>query len=233
VDEVLKRMAHSNPRWRYLFRSLPAGKQFDLFYRLLKGPLPTSDDWQNTFRPVDYEFARSWHFFAVVGIVLVVFAAALFQIFDVLSHASPLLSWATAPVWGTIAILGLAGYVVWREGLMADPPELVLLIIGGPIFVPRIVRRFRTGRLDVSALATLSFVVQSPALIYFASLATRRLLPWLYVALLGAVFAGIVVWLWRRGRRRDRAARNPLSGILKTPDSAVIGSASTNPAAVT
>lgn len=67
----------NNPSLRYLLNSLTNKQLLLLFQRLENGPIPTTDDWLNIFRPLKYEFYKSWHY-RIILILTIVASIAIF-----------------------------------------------------------------------------------------------------------------------------------------------------------
>jgi hypothetical protein len=70
------------------------------------------------------------------------------------------------------------------------------------------------GEAAFTLVLLLAMLFFFPACIYFASSFFLRELPWGFVLSFWMVVGTMLFFLWRTGMRRDRAARNPLLGLL-------------------
>jgi hypothetical protein len=119
----------ADSQWQRLMNCLPLDIKFDLLYRLLKGPQPTQSDWRNLFRPIQYSFARSWHFLLVVGATLPISLVGLVQIYVTIAHSETFFTWANA---GLVAAVLMDAWF-WLMTLALMEADSFLMLLTGPI----------------------------------------------------------------------------------------------------
>jgi len=223
----------ASPRWRYLLHSLTLSLQFDLVRRLMDGPIPTRSDWLDIFRPVTYEFRTGWHYRVILALAAIVSILALGQMAAIVLHSPILLSWRNGLVSAAALAVVLSWYVFWR-GLARlhiphDPEYLFFYGLLGPILAlpPLLYGVYGTilsllaNDLDEAKeyvkviLVFVSFFGWLPALGYFVTVSLLSVLPWQYVVLVWVTLLVTCAALWLLGKRRHRAAQNPLRGILE------------------
>ncbi|MGK7885069.1 MAG: hypothetical protein AB4057_10655 [Crocosphaera sp.] len=70
-----------SPRWLYLFDSLSSQLKYKLCYRIINYRLPDKNDWHNLFKHNNYEFNKSWHYYFILVILLVISFVAIIGMF--------------------------------------------------------------------------------------------------------------------------------------------------------
>ena len=68
----------------------------------------------------------------------------------------------------------------------------------------------------------LPYFVWLPMILYFASKFLLTFLSWQFLVFVWFILLFICILLWWRGDRLDRAARNPLQGIIKLKESGTL-----------
>jgi hypothetical protein len=103
--------------WRYLFESLEAFLQFDLLRRLIQeGLKPTPNDWRNIFRPVEYEFEKSWQSRGIRLGLAIVCLLSLWELGATILRASQLLSWENGlEGLAGLALVGALWYLGFKQ----------------------------------------------------------------------------------------------------------------------
>jgi hypothetical protein len=250
---------------RFHLGCLAPHAQFDLVKRVRKGPKPTKKDWTLVFKPVDYEFTRSWHYRVnqmlvfSLGIVSILLALTLrnrpLEILATWLHARPLPPsawiWLLASCAGT-TLLGWSILLIQRHdmdtvcgvhacavivpiiGLWLLPLAwsyvafgVVLIIVSFCFAVARLVGRERSigdaillfvlGPVMIALPVAMSAIFAAPVLtlaIYVSAWASAWL-SWIRIAAGWAALVLVFTFLWARGLRLDRAAKNPLRSILE------------------
>lgn len=90
--------------WRFLFGSLSAPMQVEVVRCLFFGYLkPNRKDWRNVFRPVEYEFKRSWQSKGIRLVLAITCLLNLWGIGTIIMHSPRLLSWGN----GRTALIGI------------------------------------------------------------------------------------------------------------------------------
>jgi hypothetical protein len=210
-------MIQANPRRVYLISSLEPRIQFNLLVRLVRGPLPTTSDWINIYRPVTYRYHQSWHYRTILALVGITSLVALGQM-AVMTIQMPVTISNMLAAGAAVAVV-LGWYFLLQEEITRKPQVLLAGLLG-PLSVPFTLHEELTqGNQAIpwsQLLGYLPVMVWSVSIACFTTLALLALLPVPYVALAWLVLVGTCVFLWMIGRRRDRVARNPLRGFVKS-----------------
>ena len=218
VGEILHTVGAS-PRWRYLMTNLKPNIQCELLGRVLKGPLPTRSDWLDIFRPTKYEFGRGWHYHTIVLFTVVISVVCLVQAVSAVFRS---LKWPvleelqpTLPVIGVVVIIYWVAF--WR---FPEPDVFLFRILLGPVgHFTTILEETQKGFKNIRNIADgfLGWLLSTGWVLvtgYFITISLLRILPWVAVVLVWLSALGASVGLWLIGKQRERAARNPLRGIL-------------------
>lgn len=230
------RSAASAKGWLWLFSGLPPVMRDEFSVRLGEGLQPTPADWRGLYHPLKYEFHRSWYFRSVLTIVGILSIGAIREVGLVLVRSSMaltherlvrLVALPALPVLLLVcfvAIFELFGSLVGKTEA-GDPQELADL--AGIFRLTSIIfdlwnRGLRGKRGVPSAFSSTSLmdpfwiiVIGAPALIFFGTWGLLRFLPSRLVWVLDPFLIVFCVTAWVRGLHLDRAARNPLHGILE------------------
>lgn len=239
------------------------GARFDLFQRLLGEPRPSSSDWQNVFRPVEYEFRTSWHYWVIFCLTAAISLISLFEMATNFTTGA-----ATLDNMTEIAIRFVqrlfsgkpANFELWSRAVMVVTIETVIMIIAywyvfgrkqsetgdrivmvfvtflGPFVVlplgmllapilvimalsdrergvvERLVSAAFIGPMTIIASVFLSLL--SLVILLFANLSIADYVSWQFAIGMWLIILAAIGVLALIGRRKDRAARNPLHGIL-------------------
>lgn len=207
-------------------KTLSSQVQFDLLRRLFISRIPTISDWHNVFRPIKYRFASSWHY------VLVLLITALFAVVSMISISINL---TQSPQWiswhnGILTLSALSIVLTWYHFIRGTlwgrfNPDGLLFSIVGFLFFPIIITKdlidlIRKQPPDMDAeewFLALSIIPFTPAIGYFSTILMLNYFTLNYVIgfwLILIVSISLLTWL---GKRRERAALNPLHGILEKP----------------
>jgi NACHT domain len=203
-----------------ILMATPPGIRGELSSRLLRSPEPTVDDWMNIRKPIAYNFKGSWHLRLVHSLAVVVTFVALLGI--AYSFGRPAVSWANVARALSIVVcvfIWTIAYFCWfAEAFNVIP----VLFLGPLVYVKDILETIGelpgkdSGDVTFELLVIPCMLSFFPICIYFASSFFLRELPWGFVLSFWLVVGVLMVFLWRTGRRRERAARNPLFGLLDT-----------------
>jgi energy-coupling factor transporter ATP-binding protein EcfA2 len=191
--------------------------QRDLVGRLIGEPVPTIDDWRNLLHPITYEFAKGWHLRAILVITALFTLTSMFGIYNYVS--SP-------PAWNALKIIlsivylvsvflawGFMGFLHTEEDGIVE----TILLAFVPLMLSGILARDASeSKLKYMAILLLfiSVTLFSPFVLYFASLfLARHLILW-SIPCIWLATAALIFFLRAAGKRRERAAGNPLQGIL-------------------
>ena len=222
IDQCLREAGEVSKLWQSLFNSLELNMKLELFYRFLtqfRLFTPSRNDWRNIFRPLTFEFSNSWHYANIVkehksGLV------ALRQMALIVFNSSPLMSWTN----GMILVAALAIILGWifpffdisDDNIIWEKANNILtyFLIGFFLPIPLILD-INDGLFNVKTLPSIPYIVWFPVIIYFTSIFLLSFISWQFIMLVWVIlfiFGGI---LWWDGNKRERAAKNPLQGIIK------------------
>jgi len=223
--------------WVWLFSGLPPAMRDELSVRLGEGLQPTPSDWRGLYHPLKYEFHRRWYYRSVLAVVGILSVAAIREVGLVVAlssmalgherHVQLVISLLALPVLVMLCIALFSEFFVSLIGITArgDPQELAAL--AGVLQIASVIsnlwnKRLRGNRRVPSLFSSTSkinpfllFVIGLPASLYFGIWDLRRFLPPHWVWIVGPFLIVYCVTVWVRGVRLDRAARNPLHGILE------------------
>lgn len=238
---------------RMLLGATPTGLRVRLLRNILKGPTPKAKDWVNVHRPSDFNMIKSPLLVILIviatAILLIPFARAATTYWS--DGASPW-AWAylTPMIVAGVAI-AVWGLLIW--GCLFDNPAerqsplrpatliipLALVIIVYMLYRPsrRYISRGRWTRgffnadnnivedagYIFSLLMTFVLITLVPAGTYFLTDLLFSTTPWPLAALGLAAVVGVVMALHLVLEARDRAARNPLYGLLVGPAQTAAG----------
>jgi hypothetical protein len=203
-----------------ILMATPSGIRGELPSRLLKSPEPTVDDWVNIRKPITYNFNGSWHLRLAHSLAIVVTFVALLGI--VYSFGRPAISWANVARALSIGVCVFTWFFAYVGGRGGEPDVSLFLLLGPWVNVKDFLEgmgriNWKTfGEATVMLAMLLCMLFFLPICIYFTSSFFLRELPWGFVLSFWSVVGVLMVFLWRTGRRRERAARNPLLGLLDT-----------------
>lgn len=218
LDGLVKQSMLSE-RTKKILLQIPSNLRAELLKRLLAERKPTERDWRNIFHPLKYEFRRSWLYWAILLWSLGITTLAAVKVvqemiaqFSILPAFSPL----------GMSILGVVvSVVLWLVLLVnGGDPLLFQSYVTGPVF-PFLATEYRllyrTNKLKFAGLVLAHIAMWLPAAITcfwaFRFLREHGLSP-LSVFILFAVSLTTGCLLWGWGQHRERAARNPLHGLL-------------------
>ncbi|MGH9755022.1 MAG: hypothetical protein ACREA2_19775, partial [Blastocatellia bacterium] len=222
--------------WLYLMSCLRLGSRYDLLQRVIKGPEPTRGDWENIFKPVKYEFGKSWRFRIFAFMFVTATIVSIVKLLGTIPYPNRSMY---VPVF-----LGGLGLLIWDivlirsliKGLSQTGFErlgfLLIASLIGPAFliitlVNDMIRHVRGKKPSATSVGTLLIffsvfsaicsILTLPLVIlaYFTTSAMLPVLAWKYIIILWLLFVGVMVTLWLTGSRLHRAAQNPLSKILE------------------
>jgi len=215
IDEALNTLLAKNPRLHALLRRVRPELRGSLAARLLRYPQPDLNDWRNVRKPVDYRFNRGVHLGTVLLLTLGAFATGALGLYTA-GHGM-------AAGLGALAVLAVGAAMLFRPDSREDDFLTGLTVMfAGPFFsLKEVSVALRTGK-GIVALGwlvgfTLAVAVDLAALglLYSALSLAARHLTWTNA---GITFGGLTIialLLWYLGKRRNRAARNPLHGLLQ------------------
>jgi hypothetical protein len=185
--------------WEFLLFRLEPQLQLKLLHQLINNRLPQRSDWLRIFKPVNYDFSKSWSYGFILACVCIALLAGLFNMF----YAVYAYSYANGATSTIVWIL--SSIIVWTllGGLV------IMLIL--PFFNE--VNHTVVALLGIAFIAFLAFLL----LAYFPTTALLRFLPWQNVALIWIALITTCTALWVRGQRLDSQARNPLQGLIPNP----------------
>jgi hypothetical protein len=215
VDEVLAILLAKNPRLHALLRRVKPDLRGSLAARLLRYPQPDLDDWRNVRKPVDYRFNRGVHLGTVLLLMLGAFATGALGLYTA-GHVM-------AAGLGALAVLAVGAAMLFRPDSREDDllMGLTVLVTGPLVSLKEVFVALRKGA-GIVALGwlvgfalTVAVDLAALALLYSALSLAARYLSWTNA---GTTFGGLTIialLLWYLGKRRNRAARNPLHGLLQ------------------
>ncbi|RCJ37309.1 hypothetical protein A6770_14330 [Nostoc minutum NIES-26] len=252
VEEVLK-ITKASSRHCYLWAGLTSNIKCNLLPCLLKAnsteTLPTHSDWLNIFRPIKYEFDKSWHYRLIIALLATISIIALSMMVNIVFHYSILFSWSNVLLLIiSIPIIGCFYLLYTQNKLLGDLADnaintsyekvfgsqnifiysLVLISIFitpiAAIFLPfSFISHFRNKTFDIEDIWWFTFSYWSPAVSYLIAVSLLQVFTISYV-----IFFVILIWLGLiiacslltwLAQKRDREARNPLQGILEAKTS--------------
>lgn len=230
------RSAATTKRWLWLFSGLPPATRDELSVRLGEGLQPTAADWRGLYHPLEYEFHRSWYFRSVLAIVGTLSVGAIREVGLVLVSSRMALAHGRLIQLAALLALPVLVFVciaaifelfasLVGKSLAEDPQELGAL--AGVFRLASTIVNLRNqglrGKRRVwSAFSSISvmdsiwvIVIGVPALLFFSTWGLLRFLRPRSVWILDPSLIVFCVVAWARGLHLDRAARNPLHGILE------------------
>jgi len=184
---------------------------------------PTINDWRSLSAPISYRFKTGWHYRTIQALFVSAIALTLISIYFSFREASQdWFRWHVIGLAATVASLALPTLVIFiadevrtiRRVLSpyTNPVEL-LEEIGDSLW-----EMFFSTSDFFGIFMTISLFVYQPLIIYFTSSFISRFLGIAYIVLIWLAVIVSVFMLFRIGSRKDRAARNPLRGILGSQD---------------
>jgi len=195
--------------------------------------MPTINDWINVADPVPYDFATSWELRATLALSALLSLVAFYQIGFSVLHSSAIMSKGNGTAWAAASAIIWTWLLVWWGGhspTNLEAHEALYVAILGPLAFPlfsilalfsvigRLTKRETLKIVDFADfMAFLSAIPSfglSPAVGYYASLLLLRFLSWPSLELFWSTVIVIGAVLAYIGARRQRAASNPLRGIL-------------------
>ncbi|MFY0572797.1 NACHT domain-containing protein [Archangium lansingense] len=226
----------ATPAWFILLGGLPPEMVFKLLRRLNTGKvpfrksvMPTEADWRHIFRPVEYDFDKSWRFRAIFVMAAILSGVAV--VYAILT-----IDQSQSSVFGRsnflLLVAALWAGLFWMRGLnelkiFSDPDDFLLGAVVMPLFIPYGLGLFvvkpRKMMKEVKSLdwvdirTILLGAGWLPATGYLGTAAMLMVLSWPQVVLVWGLLLGVSAMLWRTGKWRDRKARNPLQGLLEPP----------------
>ncbi|BAZ09446.1 signal transduction protein [Calothrix sp. NIES-4071] len=226
IKEILETIK-ATKKYCYLWTALPLGIKFDLLTRFLTPQVgkPKQKDWINIYRPVKYQYSKSWHYRTLVALFVVLGLISVLSVSNIILNSSVLFSWSNALIpLATILIIGMNSWCFLLNNdsyneLREDVDFIGILILFGPIVLPigLIIdlfnkQKYFTDFYDYILVLGLTFLF--PVEAYYATILMLKNMPLIYVVLIWLTWIAAVGILWRIARKLLREARNPLTGIL-------------------
>jgi hypothetical protein len=219
---------NASEKFRELVHRMDLRTRVRFMMRLLREPLPTRDDWINVNRRVSYHFDTGWHFRACLLFWTALAALPLQGLATMLGRWSTLAVLQKVVFGGSMIVILLQASCAlllafsnvrekdgdtWLFALLFGPLAPLLAVLSIPVAV-------REDDALGFALAPVG-VICSAWIVSLGYFGTMRVLSFPGAGVPGAVAFWVAVVaisaaLWVLGLRSDRAARNPLHGILDT-----------------
>jgi hypothetical protein len=211
-----------------LVRAVSAAVGIELTVRFLARPRPERQDWENLFNPVSFSLSGSPHYWFTLMVLAVLSVVALLEITPRILLAPSWMSFrvliATA---AALSILGtwhrlIVGHVsidgnrLSHEMLAASGYAVGFPFLFLGLAVSELLREDRELTSDISRRFRWSILMWgfAPALLYYVSAFASHDYELRHAAAGWLILALLFTALWRSALRRDRLARNPLSGVL-------------------
>ncbi|MDJ0658055.1 MAG: NACHT domain-containing protein [Crocosphaera sp.] len=243
IDQCLKEARNLPDLWQSLFNRLELTLRLELFYRFLTQfpeVVPSRKDWRNIFRPLKFEFRNSWHYRIILTLFAIISLVTLTQMVLIILNSSLLMSWTNVVIMiATLAIIFcwiLPFFYVYNSVYIPkwdNADQIVLYFFIGIIILivcirnlfkdPFSVNFLNINSFDFESFALLPYVVWFPVIVYFTSIFLSAFLSWQFIVLVWLIFFASGYVLLRDAKRRERAANNPLQGILKPQKDSVLG----------
>lgn len=240
-----------NQREQYLLSGLETKFQIKLFTPLdRKRKLltlldrrrkATQNDWVNIFNPVEYDFAKSWHFRTILGITTVISVIFVISFLFNIWNSSQLVSWSNAlSLLGLITFFTFWGFLIWHKE--HDRTETLVLGFIFATIIPfsflsgkvreelfRYLLRLGRGMTFQDYIIRLMFTIGSVVIFVIAYMSV--LIGGSYFSIkmitgMASLSLSILTWLFLNGigvllvalaNYHEDLAQNPLHGILEPP----------------
>ncbi|MGK7886534.1 MAG: NACHT domain-containing protein [Crocosphaera sp.] len=231
IDQFFREAQGDSELLQSLFKRLELNVRLELFYRFLtqfSQVTPSRNDWRNIFRPLKFEFSKSWHYKIILTLLAIMSVVAITQIALIILNSSPIISWTNGLIMATALAIIIGWFIPFFDMSHYfpkwDEPKRILYFFTIGFMIPLVLLWVIFERnFNFCMLSMLLYFVWFTAIIFFTSIFLFTFFSWQFVILVWVILFTFVRILWQDGNRRERAAKNPLKGIIKPKKDSILG----------
>jgi hypothetical protein len=180
---------------------------------------PTVDDWRNLSAPVSYRFSNSLHCRAILVIFTLALLTTLLSVILRFREMPSWVNWQGAGLAATVLALVLPTIFIFAFRDVED----IVIVLSPYYHVMEVLEELqwsdedfwdRIGFTAFLIFGLVTLLVYQPLAIYFSASLMSRYLNIASIVSIWVAVPSLIFIFFRMGARKDRAARNPLWGIL-------------------